>query len=204
MRDSTRHIVSTTLERWLLPILATMLVVIVMTNPLKWDWQYQLGAAFVIVGLAVCVGHTIEKMRMPTAPIAATPASALSMMSAQDLKTKAVTLVGQIRSLRESYSNAAGKTEAEYQDAMAHAKNKGRSDVAWRAYNSAKLESMMREQAEYERSFKAEALVLANELKRRMPEYKSSYQNVDYNHPTNSLGIGLIADDLETMAKQLP
>jgi hypothetical protein len=60
--------VSTFLERSVLAGVPTLLVLFFVTNPMKWEWPLQLGASFVVVGLGIIVGYTVEHMRKPKAP----------------------------------------------------------------------------------------------------------------------------------------
>jgi hypothetical protein len=49
------------LERFILPALATVLIGVILLNPLKVDWQQQTSLAVAVVALAYFVGHTVYK-----------------------------------------------------------------------------------------------------------------------------------------------
>lgn len=60
--------------------------------------------------------------------------------------------------------------------------------------------------SEYGSLFKAEAMLLHEELLKRLlsePRDKRSMQ-ADYEHPTNPIGLNMVIDDLEKLAKSLP
>lgn len=62
-----------------------------------------------------------------------------------------------------------------------------------------------RHKAEYDTSYKANAIILREELKSRLPkEFKSDIPLVFYERPPNSIIYEKIADDLEIMADRLP
>jgi len=57
---------------------------------------------------------------------------------------------------------------------------------------------------EYSEKFKADAILLRNELLSRLPkDYKTEKNHSDYDHPTNPIGLNIVIDDLEKMAKSL-
>jgi hypothetical protein len=60
------------LERFVLPILATLVVAVIFLNPLKFDRQQQLSLLLAVVGIAYFVGHTLHKNKaLAPAPTAA-------------------------------------------------------------------------------------------------------------------------------------
>jgi hypothetical protein len=60
------------LERYLLPVLATMTIGVILLNPFKFDRTQQITLAICIVALAYFVGHTLERNKS-AAPQAAVP-----------------------------------------------------------------------------------------------------------------------------------
>jgi hypothetical protein len=48
------------LERFILPALATVLIGVILLNPLKFDWQRQVSLAIAVVALAYFVGRTVQ------------------------------------------------------------------------------------------------------------------------------------------------
>ena len=59
--------------------------------------------------------------------------------------------------------------------------------------------------AQYEDKYKAEVLILREEMLRRLPELREkTAPPILANHPTNALGLGEVASTLEVLAKLLP
>ena len=59
--------------------------------------------------------------------------------------------------------------------------------------------------AQYEDKYKAEVLILREEMLRRLPELRQkAAPPVLASHPTNALGLGEVASTLEVLAKLLP
>lgn len=62
-----------------------------------------------------------------------------------------------------------------------------------------------RQSPEYDKRFKVETIVLRDELLTRLPnESKNEQGYARYEHPVNPIGMGMVADDLERLAKLLP
>ncbi len=59
--------------------------------------------------------------------------------------------------------------------------------------------------AEYDRRFRVDAMMLRDELRSRLPDYEPAERHSDsaYEHPTNYFGFNDVANDLERMAKML-
>ncbi|WP_094607168.1 hypothetical protein SPSIL_058290 [Sporomusa silvacetica DSM 10669] len=56
----------------------------------------------------------------------------------------------------------------------------------------------------YDTHFKVEAILLRDELLSRLPSgTKKEHKFSTYEHPTNPIGMGMVADDLERLAKSL-
>jgi hypothetical protein len=53
------------LERFVLTVLATLMVAIMTLNPLHWDLMQQVGAVVVLVGLALFCAGTAHRMNRP-------------------------------------------------------------------------------------------------------------------------------------------
>ena len=59
--------------------------------------------------------------------------------------------------------------------------------------------------SEYGALFKAEAILLHEELLKRLPnEPKGNRSHSDYEFPTNPIGLNMVIDDLDRLAKSLP
>ena len=75
----------------------------------------------------------------------------------------------------------------------------------WHKFTSASSRLSNDRNAEYERRFKVDAILLRDELRSRLPDYSPGDRHRDsaYEHPTNYFGFNDVANDIETMAKLL-
>lgn len=77
-----------------------------------------------------------------------------------------------------------------------------------KAWNEETRRSMMyylKTNADYNDRFKVNAILLRDELLSRLPKgSKNERRYRTYEHPTNPIGMEMVADDLERMAKLLP
>jgi hypothetical protein len=127
-----------------------------------------------------------------------------SNTSNKELKQKALALVKSIRGLVDSYNKKDRDVMAEYDK-----KNKPeiRTDERkamrdqWLKESDAVHDSAMRS---YKENYWSDAVLLRNELFRRLPKLNQKNLAPIYQNPTNVLGVQLIADHLELIAKSLP
>ena len=128
-----------------------------------------------------------------------------SNTSNRELKQKALQLVKTIRDLADSYNKKDRELMAEYDK-----KNKPeiRTDERtamrdqWLKESDAVHDSLMRT---YKDNYWADAIMLRNELYRRLPKKLNQTDLAPiYQNPTNVLGIQVVADHLELIAKSLP
>lgn len=75
----------------------------------------------------------------------------------------------------------------------------------WEKRTSEMIRMSEERNLEYERRFKVDAILLRDELRSRLPDYKTSQNHTDmiYEHPTNFFGFNDVAADLERMAKHI-
>jgi len=128
-----------------------------------------------------------------------------SNTSNKELKQKALRLMKNIRELVDSYNKKDRALMAEYDK-----KNQPEIRIDER---KAMREQWLKESDEVHNSFLrnyrdnywADAILLRNELYRRLPK-KLNQKDLAaiYQNPTNVLGVQLIADHLELIAKSLP
>jgi len=128
-----------------------------------------------------------------------------STASNKELKQKALQVVQSIRELVDSYNKKNRELMAEF-NKQDKPKIKPEEKKAirdqWLQESDAVHDAAMRS---YKEKYWAEAIVLRNELYRRLPNQpKPKDVDMIYQIPTNVLGIGLIADHLELIAKSLP
>ena len=128
-----------------------------------------------------------------------------SNTSNKELKQKALGLVKSIRALVDSYNKKDRELMGEYDK-----KNKPevRTDERkairdqWLKESDSVHDSAMRS---YKENYWADAILLRNELYRRLPKRLNQKDLVPiYQNPTNVLGIQVIADNLELISKSLP
>ena len=128
-----------------------------------------------------------------------------SNTSNKELKQKALRLVKNIRELVDSYNKKDRELMAEYDK---KSKPEIRIDERrvmrqqWIKESDAVHDSAMRS---YKENYWADAILLRNELYRRLPK-KLNQTDLSpiYQNPTNVLGVQVIADHLELIAKSLP
>jgi hypothetical protein len=128
-----------------------------------------------------------------------------SHTSNKELKQKALQLVKSIRELVDSYNKKDKELIAEYgkkdKSGIRTDERKAMRDQ-WIKESDAAHDAAMRS---YKEKYWAEAILLRNELYRRLPNQPNPKDvALIYQIPTNVLGIGVIADHLELMAKSLP
>ena len=125
--------------------------------------------------------------------------------SNKELKQKALQLVKSIRELVDSYNTKDRALLAEYgKKDKPKLKPEARQALReqWLKESDAVHEAAMRS---YKDQYWADAILLRNELYKRLPNQpKPKDVAMIYQIPTNMLGIGLIADHLELIAKSLP
>ena len=121
------------------------------------------------------------------------------------LKEKALQVVKSIRALVDSYNTKDRALLAEYgKKDTPKLKPEARQALReqWLKESDAVHETAMRS---YKDQYWADAILLRNELYKRLPNQpKPKEVAMIYQIPTNMLGIGLIADHLELIAKSLP
>jgi hypothetical protein len=128
-----------------------------------------------------------------------------SNTSNKELKEKALRLVKNIRELADSYNKKDRALMAEYDKKTTpeiRTDERKAMRQQWLKESDALHDSSMRA---YRDKYWADAILLRNELYRRLPKKLSQKDLAPmYQNPTNILGIQVIADHLELIAKSLP
>lgn len=149
-----------------------------------------------ILAVAVVAGLTI----------AAIPERTIySTISNKELKSRALRLVSQIRDLAYSHKERDRELMAEHD-------GKSRPEVRIDQRRAMREQWLRESEALHDRTLRhykekywADAILLRNELYRRLPKrFRQPQMAVMYQYPTNVLGIEAIADHLELLAKSLP
>jgi hypothetical protein len=128
-----------------------------------------------------------------------------SKTSNKELKEKTLGLVKNIRALVDSYNKKDRALLAEYdkknQPEIRTDERKAMREQ-WLKESDAIHDSAMRS---YKESYWSDAILLRNELYKRLPKNLDQKDLAPiYQNPTNVLGVQLIADHLELIAKSLP
>jgi hypothetical protein len=140
-----------------------------------------------------------------TAHVDETERTVYTNTSNKELKPRVMRLVNDIRQLVYVYKKKDGEL-------LAASDKRGREDTArderkrareqWIKESDAAHDATMRQ---YKERYWADAILLRNELVRRLPKNLRLPQLAAiYQYPTNLLGVEAIADNLELLAKSLP
>ena len=137
---------------------------------------------------------------------AATPERTVySNLSKKELKARASQLVKNVRELVYAHKKRDGEilTAFDKRDrADMPISERKRIRDQWIKESDAGHDSFMRQ---YKEKYWADAILLRNELYRRLPKSLRQPQlSGIYQYPTNVLGVEAIADNLELLAKSLP
>ena len=128
-----------------------------------------------------------------------------SKTSNKELKQKALGLVKNIRELVDSYNKKDRELMAEYDKKSGpEIRTDERKAIRqqWLKESDALHDSSIRG---YREKYWSDAILLRNEISRRLPKDLDQKNLAPiYQNPTNVLGIQVIADNLELIAKSLP
>jgi hypothetical protein len=123
----------------------------------------------------------------------------------KELKPRVMRLVNNIRQLVYAYKKQDGELLAAFdkKETADNTKNaKKRVREQWMRESDAAHDSFMRQ---YKDKYWADAVLLRNELLRRLPKnFRQPQLAGMFQSPTNLLGVDAIADNLELLAKSLP
>jgi hypothetical protein len=123
----------------------------------------------------------------------------------RELAKKALDLVAALRGMVKDMNAADEKKrmECDRQDALAKSDDL-RMQIR-RKCNDESISAMQGFLSRYNERYKADALILREEMLYRLPELrKKAGPAILFNHPTNPLGLEDVASSLEIMAKLLP
>jgi hypothetical protein len=138
--------------------------------------------------------------------VGATPERTIySNTSNKELKPRVMQLVKNIRELLYAHKKHDGELLAVFDkrnSADSTTNERKRARDQWIRESDAAHDSFMRQ---YKEKYWADAILLRNELLRRLPKKLHQPQmSAIYQYPTNLLGVQSIADNLELLAKSLP
>ena len=127
-----------------------------------------------------------------------------SHLNNEQLKKEVLILVDKMRGYLER-KHLQDQTKSDYYfQQMRQAKTEAERQIIWNAQTHDSL-TAPNLNFEYSEKFKAEATLLHEELLRRLPnEPPNNRTHSDYEHPTNPIGLNMVIDNLEKLAKSLP
>ena len=120
------------------------------------------------------------------------------------LKNKTLEVVKNLREYIERYKREDQVNMMERHISLGQQSEEQRN-IEWnkQTNNIMRLSSEMN--AEYDRRFRVDTMLLRDELRSRLPDYapQDKHRDSAYEHPTNYFGFNDVASDLERMAKML-
>lgn len=123
---------------------------------------------------------------------------------ASSLSQKALTLVTDIREFIDRHRRLDDSAREHDWPEMVRALDETEKQRLWQKMANASSRLSTERNAEWERRFKVDALMLRDELRSRLKDYKPDERIAYiYEHPTNDFGFNDVAADLERMAKLL-
>lgn len=114
-------------------------------------------------------------------------------------------MVQALRELQKNMNAADERIEQECDKQDWQAKSAQDRNRIRQSCNDESLKSSQRFLAQYEERYRADVLILREEMLHRLPELKGkAAPPILASHPTNALGLGEVAASLEVLAKLLP
>lgn len=131
--------------------------------------------------------------------------TAYSQLTNGELKQRALRLIGNIREFLERTGEEDRKVTFAQFAAMSMAKSEEEKNQLWHRQTEEMSRRSFQRSADYDRQFKVEAILLRDEILSRLPPTARDDRKFGlYEHPTNPIGMGMVADDLERLARSLP
>lgn len=135
-----------------------------------------------------------------------TPASrgGFSRLTHAELKQKALGLVQQIRTFLVKHETENRKVSDSKWQQMVMAKTEEEKQRLWNEHTNISTQFYLRLNSEYNQQYKVDAILLRDEILSRLTKDSKNERSFHmYEHPTNPIGMGMVADDLERLAKSL-
>jgi hypothetical protein len=126
-------------------------------------------------------------------------------LSNEELSDKGVAMARALRALARELMTADEKLRSRCDRETELAKTEQAKNQLRQSCNDESLKATQNFLAQYEDKYKAEVLILREEMLHRLPELRpKTVPPVLASHPTNALGLGEVASTLEVLAKLLP
>jgi hypothetical protein len=130
--------------------------------------------------------------------------SEFSRLSHAELQKIALLFVSSLREWLAVRRNHDSERQHQQWLAMTNASDETQRKQLWDAQTTDSVRSSMAINNEYDAKFKVKAMVLRDELLTRVQHPEPNHHaRHNYDHPTNPIGMGMVADDLERMARLL-
>ncbi len=128
-----------------------------------------------------------------------------SRLSNAELKNKTLDIVHRIRDFLQNRKEKQDRIL--YSDKRANLRDMSEEqrNKLWHQETNALMRETTETNADYNRDFNVDTILLRDELLSRLPSNsKNEREYRTYEHPANPIGMGMVADDLERLAKSLP
>lgn len=121
------------------------------------------------------------------------------------LKERTLEMVKNLREFIERHKREDHRISTIAHSAMLSAQTEEERNAAWERNTNETMRLSNERNAEYDRRFRVDVIMLRDELRSRLPNYETLERHHDmmYEHPTNYFGFNDVASDLERMAKML-
>lgn len=130
--------------------------------------------------------------------------SEFSRLNFEELKQRAIDLVTKIRQFLTQRQEESRRLDSIEWQQMQEAKTEEDRKRIWNTFINNQSQLSIKHNAEYDRQFKIDTILMRDEMLSRLPEHKKDERTYSmYEHPTNPIGMGMVADDLEKLAKSL-
>jgi hypothetical protein len=130
--------------------------------------------------------------------------SEFAKLSHAELQTEALKFIDSLREWLGARRAQDSQRQHQQWVAMIHATDEAKKKQLWDAHTGDLISSSTALKNEYDAKFKVKAIVLRDELLTRVqhPDPKAHAHHM-YEYPTNPIGMGMVADDLERLARLL-
>ena len=130
--------------------------------------------------------------------------SKFSRLNHEELKQRAIDLVTKIRQFLTRIQKESRRLDSIEWQQMQEAKTEEERKRIWNTFINNQSQLSITHNAEYDGQFKIDAILMRDELLSRLPKQAKDERAYSmYEHPTNPIGMGMVADDLEKLAKSL-
>lgn len=131
--------------------------------------------------------------------------STYSRFTNVELKQKSLDVVSQIRDFLKNRNEKLNDNLFSGRRANLQSMSEEDRQKLWHQETNASMRAYRLLNADYNRDFRVDTILLRDELLSRLPpNAKNEKEYRTYERPTNPIGISIVADDLERLAKSLP